>query len=60
VGDFGDVHTWLMLQIDHNPTEKDNDHFTFTPLVRLFYDTHLLETGYSDKDKLMFNYIKRF
>ncbi len=60
VGDFGDVHTWMMVQVDHDPKNADNDHYRVTPLIRLFYDTHLLETGYSDNDQLMVNYIKRF
>jgi hypothetical protein len=60
IGDFGDVHTWMMVQIDHDPKNGQNDHYKVTPLIRLFYDTHLLETGYSDNDGLMVNYIKRF
>lgn len=60
IGDFGDVHTWVMIQADHHPKANDDDHFTVTPLIRLFYDTHLLETGLSDKNDVMVNYIKRF
>lgn len=60
IGEFGDLHTWLMLQLDHKPKAADNDHFTVTPLIRLFYDTHLIEAGYSDDKDIMFNYIKRF
>lgn len=60
IGDFGDLHTWLMVQVDHEPKADDGDHFTVTPLIRLFYDTHLLETGISDNNDIMFNYIKRF
>lgn len=60
IGDFGDLHTWLMLQVDHHPKADNNDHYTVTPLIRLFYNTHLVETGLSDKNDIMFNYIKRF
>jgi hypothetical protein len=60
IGDFGDLHTWLMVQADHKPTAEDGDHFTVTPLIRLFYDTHLMETGISDNNDILFNYIKRF
>ncbi len=60
IGDFGDLHTWLMLQIDHHPEANNDDHLTVTPLLRLFYDTHLLETGINDNNDVLFNYIKRF
>ena len=60
IGNFGDIHTWLMVQVDHHPEAADNDHYSVTPLIRLFYDTHLLETGLSDENDIMFNYIKRF
>jgi hypothetical protein len=60
IGNFGDIHTWMMVQVDHEPKNLDNDHYRVTPLIRLFYDTHLLETGYSDNDQLMINYVRRF
>jgi hypothetical protein len=57
-GDYGDVHTWLMLQVEHSPESKDN--FTVTPLVRFFKDVHLLESGMSNRGEVLFNYVLRY
>jgi len=56
-GGYGDLHTWLMLQVEHTPKAKDN--FTVTPLVRFFKDVHLLEAGVNDRGDVLFNYIFR-
>lgn len=58
VGDYGDLHTWLMLQVDHSPESDDN--VTVTPLVRLFKDVHLVEAGLSSEGDILFNYILRY
>lgn len=58
IGDYGDLHTWLMLQVDHQPESFDN--FTVTPLIRFFYETTLLEAGVSNHGDLLFNLVKRF
>ena len=59
IGDYGDLHTWLMLQIDHNP-EVDTP-VKLTPLVRLFYDVQLLEIGYTPEvEELLINWVIRF
>ena len=58
IGDYGDVHTWLMFELSHNPEKKDS--ITYSPIVRFFYETHLLELGMNNNKKLSFNYIKRF
>lgn len=57
-GDYGDLHTWLMLQVEHSPEAEE--HFTFTPMVRLFKDVHMVEAGVSHHGDLMFNYIYRY
>jgi hypothetical protein len=57
-GDYGDVHTWLMLQVEHQP--EADDHFTVTPLVRLFKDVHLLEAGMNNRGEVLFNYVLRY
>lgn len=57
-GDFGELHTWLMLQVDHLP--ENEDQLVATPLVRLFKDVHLAEFGVSSKGDVLFNYIYRF
>lgn len=58
IGDYGDLHTWLMLQVDHNPSADDE--VTFTPLVRLFKGEYLAEAGVSDNGDVLFNWIIRF
>lgn len=56
-GNYGDLHTWLMLEVKHVPEAKDN--FTLTPLVRLFKGVHMVEAGISNHGDIMFNYIFR-
>lgn len=47
-GDTGDLHTWLMVDVDHRP---DNEHpIGVTPLVRFFYGSALFEAGWSVTD----------
>lgn len=58
VGNYGDLHTWLMLQVEHMP-ESDDD-FTVTPLVRLFKDVHLFEAGVSHRGEAILNYVFRY
>lgn len=54
IGEYKDVHTWLMLQFEHYP---GTDHeFVVTPMVRLFKDTYLGEIGYSSDHKILFNW----
>lgn len=58
IGDYGDLHTWLMVEVEHEP--KDEDTVTVTPLVRFFKGVHLMETGISDQGDVMFNYVVRY
>ncbi len=58
IGDYGDLHTWIMLQVDHNPERSDP--VTFTPLVRMFKDVHLGEAGISDNGDILLNYVIRY
>ena len=58
VGDYGDVHTWLMLQVDHVPSAEDE--LTITPLVRFFKGADLMEAGVNNNGKILFNYVHRF
>lgn len=58
IGDYGDLHTWLMVQVEHSP--ESADHFTVTPLVRFFKDVHLLEAGMNNRGELLFNYVFRY
>ena len=58
-GDTGDLHTWLMLEVDRR------EHFakatTVTPLLRFFKGPALLELGYNLGDsKPLINFTFRF
>ncbi|MBK67841.1 MAG: hypothetical protein CMP22_06890 [Rickettsiales bacterium] len=59
IGDYGDLHTWLMLEVEHKPTDPD-DQYTVTPLVRLFKDVHLVEAGISNHGDVLFNWVMRY
>jgi hypothetical protein len=58
IGEYGDVHTWLVLQADHRPGSKDE--MTLTPLVRVFKGVNLIEAGVSDRGDLLFNWVMRY
>ncbi len=58
IGDYGDIHTWLMVQFEHNPSQDDV--FTITPFVRVFEGEYMAEAGISDKGDALFNWIVRF
>lgn len=59
VGDYGDLHTWLMLQVQHNPTFEGKEIIT-TPMVRVFKDVYLFEAGMSFDGDVLFNTVIRF
>lgn len=53
VAEAGLLHTWLMVQFDHNPgVDKKENGFVITPLVRFFKGANMLETGVSDHGDL--------
>ena len=59
VGASGDLHTWLMLEIDHRPSDPDS--VTATPLVRFFKGPLLVEAGYNlTVNQPLFNFTYRF
>lgn len=58
IGDYGDLHTWLMLQTDYDAGQTDS--FSVTPLIRFFKGPALLEAGYNLDDGLLLNGIYRF
>ncbi len=57
-GDYGDLHTWLMVEVDHSPESEDS--FTVTPLMRFFKGVHLVEAGMSNQGEALFNYVLRY
>lgn len=58
IEDFGSLHTWLMLEVIHEP--ESNKPITVTALARLFKGPALLETGISHRGDPLFNFVYRF
>ena len=59
VANYGNLHTWLMLQVTHTPEFEGGEVIT-TPLVRIFKGAHLAEFGVSSNKRFLFNFITRF
>ena len=59
IGDYGDLHTWLMFHVEHTPKEE-GDEITYMPMVRFFKDVYLVELGITDDGEGMANFIVRF
>ena len=58
-GDTGELHTWLMLEVDHR--EHFEDKTSVTPLLRFFKGPALLELGYNLTDPSpLVNFTYRF
>ena len=58
-GDTGDLHTWLMVEVDHRPNNENE--IGVTPLVRFFKGAALLEFGWSVTDnEPLVNFTYRF
>ena len=59
IGDYGDLHTWLMLQVENHP-DKDIA-VTTTPLIRLFQGVQMFELGYTiEENRFLGNWVVRF
>lgn len=58
IGTYGDLHTWIILQVENIP--KASKKIIFTPMIRIFKGDYLAEAGLSDNKDFMFNFIKRF
>jgi hypothetical protein len=59
VANYNNIHSWIMIRIDHEPDSDDNK-IIKTGLIRLFKGVNLLELGITSNKKLLFNLIKRF
>ena len=59
VADYGNLHTWFMLQISHQP-KFAGDEIILTPLIRLFRGSCLGELGFSSNKRILLNFITRF
>lgn len=58
VGDYGDLHTWFMIETEYDAGDQDN--FSVTPLIRFFKASVMMEAGYNFDDGVQFNLIQRF
>lgn len=58
VGNYGDWHTWFMLQVDHMPATTTT--LTLTPLVRVFKSVYLLELGIRNGQDILVSAIFRY
>ncbi len=58
IGNYGDIHTWLMLEVSHAP--ENDEKITITPLVRFFKGVQLLEAGMTNHGEVLLNAIYRF
>lgn len=61
--EFGALHTWVMVQVDHRPDADETlgaEELTVTPLLRFFKGPALMEIGYSSNDEPLFNFTYRF
>ncbi len=58
VAEYGNWHTWLMLQLNHYPDNEDE--LVLTPIVRLFRGNFLVEIGFSENEDIMFNWVVRY
>lgn len=53
VAEYGELHSWLMLEWRHAPAAKDP--LLLTPLVRLFQGDVMLEAGWRSDNTPLFN-----
>lgn len=58
LGDYGDLHTWLMVELRHRPEAEDA--VTVTPMLRFFKGVQLVELGATDRGDAVFNWVIRF
>lgn len=59
IGDYGDLHTWLMVQVENRP--EGTEPIMTTPLIRLFKGVQMVELGYTIEQKeWLANWIVRF
>ena len=59
IGGYNDLNTWLILQIDHNPSGYKQN-FVTTPVIRIFKNSYLAEFGVSSTKTILFNFMTIF
>ena len=58
IGEAGDLHTWLIMQVDHHPERDDN--FTVTPVVRFLKGSTMVEAGVNENGEGLFHLMHAF
>lgn len=58
IGSYGDLHSWLMLQVENMP--KMRKKIVYTPFIRFFKGDYLAEVGLSNFTDVMLNFVKRY
>ena len=58
VGKYGDLHTWVMFQVEKMSGPKSK--IVYTPMIRAFKGDYLTEFGMTNHSDIMFNFTKRF
>ena len=58
IGDYGDLHTWFILQADHRP--KNSKPIRLTAVLRLFKSVYMAELGLSEEGDALINVIIRY
>ncbi len=58
IAEYGALHTWIILQMDHRPESEDQ--VVWTPMLRFFKGDTLVEVGISDSEELLLNVMIRF
>ncbi len=60
IGDFGDIHTWLMLDLKCKISRGKTPDFNIVPLVRFFKGPIMAEAGSSVKGDVYFSWTMLF
>lgn len=58
IAEAGELHSWLMLQVDHTAGARQT--WSATPMLRQFYGDYLWEAGLSTRGGVMLNLMKTF
>jgi hypothetical protein len=59
IGDYGDLHTWILYTFDYNK-DKSKKKLSHGPKLRFFKSVNLLEIGINNNKELILNLIIRF
>lgn len=58
IADYDDLHTWLILEVKHQPEQDDN--IVLQPMLRMFYGNYLWEAGVNEHGDMLLNFAMNF